>query len=255
MKKIIIILMAVAIFSCSKNINENKKSSSGREIYFKTCEFMNKKMENELFLVEKDRCIALEIDPDEEVIKEIKKLEQILKNKELHRRQKTMLKKFNELNKLRKEGKVKYIDFLLTERNPEKMNAFFKDYNELLEKNEYAIKNESYNDEYLNYTWENLYKSFLRNYEQIFGNENIDFGEKLNKFQETVIKENNENQKQFCELKKESKPLSKRKNELEQNKNIVEFIFNKKKYYFIHSSKTVFGKSSGKEISNFLCGN
>ena len=94
----------------------------------------------------------------------------------------------------------------------------------------------------------------MRNYEQIFGNENIDFGEKLNKFQETVIKENNENQKQFCELKKESKPSAKRKNEPEQSKNIVEFVFNKEKYYFIHGKKTVFNKSSSEEISNFLCG-
>ena len=77
----------------------------------------------------------------------------------------------------------------------------------------------------------------------------------LEKFQENVSKENSENQKQFCELKKESKPLSERKNELEENKNIVEFVFNKEKYYFIHSSKTVFDKSSGEEISNFLCKN
>lgn len=45
--------MAVAIFSCSKNINENKKSSSGREIYFKTCEFMNKKWKMNFSLLKK----------------------------------------------------------------------------------------------------------------------------------------------------------------------------------------------------------
>ena len=58
----------------------------------------------------------------------------------------------------------------------------------------------------------------------------------------------------FSKLKKESKPLSERKNDLEENKNIVEFVFNKEKYYFIHGGKTVFDKSSGEEISNFLCG-
>ena len=122
---------------------------------------------------------------------------------------------------------------------------------ELLEKNEYAIKNENHwND----YTWEALYNSFLKNYEQIFGKKNLMFAEMLEKFQENVSKENSENQKQFCKLKKESKPLSERKNDLEENKNIVEFVFNKEKYYFIHGIKTVFNKSSGEEISNFLCG-
>ena len=80
------------------------------------------------------------------------------------------------------------------------------------------------------------------------------FAEMLEKFQENVSKENSENQKQFCKLKKESKPLSERKTDLEENKNIIEFVFDKEKYYFIHGSKTVFNKSSGEEISNFLCG-
>ena len=212
---------------------------------------MRNKIKNELFLVENDECVLSENDDDNEIIKEIKKLEQILNNKELREKQKTMMKKFNELNKLRKEGKVKYVDFLLTKRNPEKMNIFFKDYNKLLEKNEYEIKNE----DYWHYTWETLYNSFLKKYEQIFGKKNLEFTEVLEKFQENIIKENSENQKQFCKLKKESKPLSERKNDLEENKNIVEFVFNKEKYYFIHGSKTVFNKSSGEEISNFLCGN
>lgn len=253
MKKIIIIiiiLMTTIIFSCSKNIDEEEKNSN-REIYFKTCKFMRNKIKNELFLVENDECVLSENDDDNEIIKEIKKLEQILNNKELREKQKTMMKKFNELNKLRKEGKVKYVDFLLTKRNPEKMNIFFKDYNKLLEKNEYEIKNE----DYWHYTWETLYNSFLKKYEQIFGKKNLEFTEVLEKFQENIIKENSENQKQFCKLKKESKPLSERKNDLEENKNIVEFVFNKEKYYFIHGSKTVFNKSSGEEISNFLCGN
>ena len=94
----------------------------------------------------------------------------------------------------------------------------------------------------------------MKNYEQIFGKENLEFAEMLEKFQKNVSKENEENQKQFCKLKKESKPSSKRKNELEENLNIVEFVFDKEEYYFIHGSKTVFNKSSGEEISNFLCG-
>ena len=252
MKKIIVAILTLGtIFSCSKNINEEEKASSSsiKEIYSKVCEFMNRKIENELFLVESDRCFESMFNTDNEFLEQINKAEKILKNKELFKKQKTMMKKFDELNKLRKEEKVKYIDFLLTERNPKKMNIFFKDYNELLEKNEYAIKDEKQ----WHYTWETLYNSFLKNYEQIFGKENLEFSEMLEKFQENVSKENSENRKQFCELKKESKPLSERKNELEENKNIVEFIFNKKKYYFIHSSKTVFDKSS-EEISNFLCG-
>lgn len=250
MKKIIITMLTLGIiFSCSKNINEEEKSNNSREIYFKTCEFMRNKIKNELFLVENDECVLSENDDDNEIIKEIKKLEQILNNKELREKQKTMMKKFNELNKLRKERKVKYVDFLLTKRNPEKMNIFFKDYNKLLEKNEYEIKNENY----WHYTWETSYNSFLKKYEQIFGKKNLEFAEMLEKFQENVSKENSENQKQFCKLKKESKPLSERKNELEENKNIVEFVFNEEKYYFIHSSKTVFDKSSSEEISNFLC--
>ena len=256
MKKIIVTMLTLGIiFSCSKNINEEEKASSSsssiRETYFKVCEFMNQKIENELFLVESDRCIVAMFNTDDEFIEQIKKAEKILKNKEIFKKQKTMMKKFNELNKLRKEGKVKYVDFLLTKRNPEKMNIFFKDYNKLLEKNEYEIKNENY----WHYTWETLYNSFLKNYEQIFGKENLEFAEMLEKFQENVSKENSENQKQFCKLKKESKPLSERKNDLEENKNIVEFVFNKEKYYFIYGGKTVFNKSSGEEISNFLCGN
>ena len=184
-------------------------------------------------------------------IEQIKKVEKILKNKELFKKQKIMMNKFDELNKLRKEGKVKYVDFLLTKRNPEKMNIFFKDYNKLLEKNEYEIKNE----DYWHYTWETLYNSFLKNYEQIFGKENIEFSEMLEKFQENASKENIENQKQFCKLKKEKIPLSGRRNDLEENKNIVEFIFDKEKYYFIHDSGTVFNKSSGEKNLNFLCGN
>ena len=252
MKKIIVAILTLGtIFSCSKNINEEEKASSSsiKEIYSKVCEFMNRKIENELFLVESDRCFESMFNTDNEFLEQINKAEKILKNKELFKKQKTMMKKFDELNKLRKEEKVKYIDFLLTERNPKKMNIFFKDYNEFLEKNEYAIKDEKQ----WHYTWETLYNSFLKNYEQIFGKENLEFSEMLEKFQENVSKENSENRKQFCELKKESKPLSERKNELEENKNIVEFIFNNKKYYFIHSSKTVFDKSS-EEISNFLCG-
>lgn len=254
MKKIIVTMLTLGtIFSCSKNINEEEKASSSsiKEIYSKVCEFMNQKIENELFLVESDRCIESMFNTDNEFAEQIKKAEKILKNKELFKKQKIMIKKFDELNKLHKEGKVKYVDFLLTKRNPKKMNIFFKDYNKLLEKNEYEIKNENY----WHYTWETLYNSFLKKYEQIFGTKNLEFAEMLEKFQENVSKENSENQKQFCELKKESKPLSERKNELEENKNIVEFVFNKEKYYFIHSSKTVFDKSSGEEISNFLCKN
>ena len=254
MKKIIVAILTLGtIFSCSKNINEEEKASSSsiKEIYSKVCEFMNRKIENELFLVESDRCFESMFNTDDEFAEQIKKAEKILKNKELFKKQKIMMKKFDELNKFRKEGKVKYVDFLLTKRNPEKMNIFFKDYNKLLEKNEYEIKNENY----WHYTWETLYKSFLKNYEQIFGKENLEFSEMLEKFQENVSKENSENQKQFCKLKKESKPLSERKNDLEENKNIVEFVFNKEKYYFIHGGKTVFDKSSGEEISNFLCGN
>ena len=252
MKKIIVAILTLGtIFSCSKNINDNEKTDNSREIYFKTCEFMDKKIKDERCLVEKDRCNFYETDKDEEVIKQIKKAEKILKNKELFERQKIMMKKFDELNKLREEDKVKYINFLLTKRNPEKTNFLFKDYDGLLEKNEYTIKNENH---WGDYTWEALYNSFLKNYEQIFGKENLEFAEMLEKFQENVSKENSENQKQFCKLKKESKPSAKRKNEPEQSKNIVEFVFNKEKYYFIHGKKTVFNKSSSEEISNFLCG-
>lgn len=253
MRKIIVAVLTLGtIFSCSQNINEKQKAYSDRKTNFEICDFLNKKIENELFLVERRGCIALYSDTDEEVAEEVKKAEKILKNKELFKKQKIMMKKFNELNKLREEDKVKYVNFVLTKRNPEKINFLFKDYDELLEKNEYAIKNEN-NWPY--YTWEVSYNSFLKNYEQIFGTENLEFAEMLEKFQENIIKENSENQKQFCKLKKESEPLSERKNELEENKNIVEFVFNKEKYYFIHSDKTVFDKSSGEEISNFLCGN
>ena len=252
MKKIIVTMLTLGIiFSCSKNIDEKQKVYSDRRTNFEICDFLNKKIENELFLVERRGCIALNSDTDEEVAEEVKKAEKILKNKELLKKQKTMIKKFDELNKLREEDKVKYVDFLLTKRNPEKMNIFFKDYNKLLEKNEDEIKNE----DYWHYTWETLYNSFLKKYEQIFGKKNLEFTEMLEKFHENIIKENSENQKQFCKLKKENKPLSERKNELEENKNIVEFVFNKEKYYFIHSSETVFDKSSSEEISNFLCGN
>lgn len=256
MKKIIVTMLTLGIiFSCSKNINEEEKASSSsssiRETYFKVCEFMNQKIKNELFLVESDRCIASMFNTDNEFVEQIKKAEKILKNKELFESQKAIMKKFDELNKLRKEDKVKYVDFLLTKRDAEKINFLIKDYNELLEKNEYAIKSENH----WHYTWKTLYNSFLKNYEQIFGKENLEFTEMLEKFQETVNKENKENQKQFCKLKKESKPLSERKNDLEENKNIVKFVSNKEKYYFIHGGKTVFNKSSEEEISNFLCGN
>jgi len=249
-KIIIVVLITIAIFSCSKNINEEEKSARSREIYFKACEFINQKIENELFLVEDSRCVT-PYHTDEELVERVKKAEKILKNKELFEKQKIMMKKFNELNKLRKEDRVKYINFLLTKREPEKINFLFKDYDGLLEKNEYTIKNENH---WGDYTWEALYNSFLKNYEQIFGKENLEFAEMLEKFQENVSKENSENQKQFCKLKKESKPSVKRKNEPEQSKNIVEFVFNKEKYYFIHGKKTVFNKSSSEEISNFLCG-
>lgn len=252
MKKIIVTMLTLGIiFSCSKNIDEKQKVYSDRKTNFEICDFLNKKIENELFLVERRGCIALYSDTDEEVAEEVKKAEKILRNKELFKKQKIMMKKFDELNKLREEDKVKYVNFLLTKRNPEKINFLLKDYDELLEKNEYAIKNEN-NWPY--YTWKTLYDSFLKNYEQIFGKENLEFSEMLEKFQENVSKENEENQKQFCKLKKESKPLSERKNDLEENKNIVEFVFNKEKYYFIHGNKTVFNKSSSEEISNFLCG-
>ena len=252
MKKIIVTMLTLGIiFSCSKNIDEKQKVYSDRKTNFEICDFLNKKIENELFLVERRGCIALYSDTDEEVAEEVKKAEKILRNKELFKKQKIMMKKFDELNKLREEDKVKYVNFLLTKRNPEKINFLLKDYDELLEKNEYAIKNEN-NWPY--YTWKTLYDSFLKNYEQIFGKENLEFSEMLEKFQENVSKENEENQKQFCKLKKESKPLSERKNDLEENKNIVEFVFNKEKYYFIHGNKTVFNKSSSEEISNFLFG-
>lgn len=251
MKKIIVTMLTLGIiFSCSQNINEEEKSIRSREIYFKACEFINQKIKNELFLVEDSRCVT-PYHTDEELVEKVKKAEKILRNKELFERQKIMMKKFDELDKLREKEKVEYINFLLTKRNPEKINFVFKDYNELLEKNKYAIKNENY----WHYTWETLYNSFLKNYEQIFGKENLEFAEMLEKFQENVSKENSENQKQFCKLKKESEPLSKRKNELEENKNIVEFVFSKEKYYFIHSNKTIFNKSSNEEISNFLCVN
>ena len=74
MKKIFIaaILTITVIFSCSKNVNEKEKAGSSgssiREIYFKVCEFMNKKIENELFLVESDRCIAGMFNTDDEFI-------------------------------------------------------------------------------------------------------------------------------------------------------------------------------------------
>lgn len=254
MKKIFItaILTIAVTFSCSKNVNEKQKVYSDRKTNFEICDFLNKKIENELFLVERRGCIALYSDTDEEVAEEVKKAEKILRNKELFKKQKIMMEKFDELNKLREDDKVKYVNFLLTKRNPEKINFLLKDYDKLLERNEYAIKNEN-NWPY--YTWESLYNNFLKNYEQIFGKENLEFAEMLEKFQENVGKENSENQKQFCKLKKESEPSAKRKSDLEENQNIVEFVFDKEKYHFIHGDKTVFNKSSSEEISNFLCGN
>ena len=56
MKKIIIILMTTPTFSCSKT-NDKKISDDDWEIYSKTCNTINNKIENELFLVTNDVCI------------------------------------------------------------------------------------------------------------------------------------------------------------------------------------------------------
>lgn len=230
MKKIIIILITTIIFSCSKT-NDKKISDDDWEIYSKTCNTINNKIENELFLVTNDVCFIgdKELETEDNVVMKIKYSEKILKNKKLYQKQKMMLKKFNELNKFQKSKKLKHIDFLLTGREPKKMEILRKAYEELIDKSEKDVKEELF---YLNdhFNWEELFNIFSNNYEQVFGKENIEFGEMLNKFQETVNKENAENRKKFCESRKDGIDL------LDKQLN---FLYN----------------SSDKEISYFLCGN
>lgn len=98
MKKIIIILITTIIFSCSKT-NDKKISDDDWEIYSKTCNTINNKIENELFLVANDICFIgdKELETEDNVVIKIKHSEKILKNKELYQKQKMMLKKFNEI--------------------------------------------------------------------------------------------------------------------------------------------------------------
>jgi len=230
MKKIIItVLMAISIFSCSKT-DDKKISDDDWKIYSKTCNAINDKIENELFLVTDDVCSIgdKELEIEDDVVVKIKYSEKILKSKELYQKQKMMLKKFNELNRFQKGKKLKHIDFLLTGREPEKMETLRKAYEELINKSEKKIKEALFYFD--NPTWEELFNIFSNNYEQVFGKENIEFGEMLNKFQETVNKENAENRKKFCESRKDGIDL------LDKQLN---FLYN----------------SSDKEISSFLCGN
>lgn len=230
MKKIIIILMTTIIFSCSKT-NDPKISDDDWEIYSKTCNTINNKIENELFLVANDVYFIgdKELETEDNVVMKIKYSEKILKSKELYRKQKMMLKKFNELNRFQKVKKLEHIDFLLTGREPEKMEILRKAYEGLINKSEKDIKEELF---YLNdhFNWEELFNIFSNNYEQVFGKENVEFGEMLNKFQETVNKENAENRKKYCES---------RKNGIDLLDKQLNFLYN----------------SSDKEISYFLCGN
>ena len=230
MKKIIIILITTIIFSCSKT-NDKKISDDDWEIYSKTCNTINNKIENELFLVANDICFIgdKELETEDNVVIKIKHSEKILKSKELYRKQKMMLKKFNELNRFQKVKKLEHIDFLLTGREPEKMEILRKAYEGLINKSEKDIKEELF---YLNdhFTWEDLFDIFSSNYEQVFGKKNIEFGEMLNKFQKTVNKENAENRKKYCES---------RKNGIDLLDKQLNFLYN----------------SSDKEISYFLCGN
>ena len=229
MKKIIIILTTALIFSCSKT-NDKKISDDDWKIFTKTCNTINNKIENELFLVTNDVCVIgdKELETEDDAVMKIKYSEKILKSRELRQKQKMMLKKFNELNKFQKNKKLKHIDFLLTGREPLKMETLRKVYKELINKSEKNIKEALFYFD--NPTWEELFNIFSNNYEQVFGKENIEFGEMLNKFQETVNKENAENRKKFCESRKVGIDL------LDKQLN---FLYN----------------SSDKEISYFLCGN
>lgn len=229
MKKIIVILTTTLIFSCSKT-NDKKISDDDWEIYSKTCNIINNKIENELFLVTNDACVIgdKEWETEDDAVMKIKHSEQILKDKKLRQKRKTMLKKFDELNRFQKGKKLKHIDFLLTERETLKMETLRKAYEELINKSEKGLKEELFF--FGDLTWEELFNIFSNNYEQVFGKENIGFGEMLNKFQETVNKENAENRKKVCESRKNGINLS------------------EKQLNFLHNS-------SDEEIFSFLCGN
>jgi lipoprotein len=91
MKKIIIILTTALIFSCSKT-NDKKISDDDWKIFTKTCNTINNKIENELFLVTNDVCVIgdKELETEDDAVMKIKYSEKILKSRELRQKQKMM---------------------------------------------------------------------------------------------------------------------------------------------------------------------
>ena len=137
MKKIFLtVILFLFIFSCgtdnTEKINEKeiKERKEKKELNFKICLVLNPKIESQLGLVTNLFCNADEDESLETQNESIRKVEELLKNKELTKENEILKKYFNEMEELVKsEGKTVFLkNFAILKENTLEIENFISDY-------------------------------------------------------------------------------------------------------------------------------